>query len=89
MPLSDDTFARAFAIMESDSGANWIIRSKTGWRFSKTSMDVGWHVGWLECLDEILVFALNMDMPDTRYLSQRTKITYAVLKDIGAFGCEI
>ncbi|MEL6465160.1 MAG: penicillin-binding transpeptidase domain-containing protein, partial [Pseudomonadota bacterium] len=88
LPLSDDTYASAFAIMESDSGANWIMRSKTGWRFSETSIDVGWHVGWLECSDKVYVFALNMDMPDTRYLSRRTAITYAVLEEIGAFDCE-
>lgn len=88
LPLSDETYAAAFYIMESDSGANWSMRSKTGWRFSKTSMDVGWHVGWLACSDDTFVFALNMDMPDTRYLSQRTKITYAVLRAIGAFDCE-
>ncbi len=87
LQISEATYATAFEIMESDRGGNWIMRSKTGWRYSENSMDVGWHVGWLECSDETYIFALNMDMPDTRYLSMRTKITYSVLQDIGAFNC--
>ena len=88
LPLTRETYTTAFDIMESDRGTKWIMRSKTGWRYSETSMDVGWHVGWLECSDETYVFALNMDMPDTRYLSSRTRITYSVLKEIKAFDCQ-
>ncbi|WP_421749333.1 penicillin-binding transpeptidase domain-containing protein [Cognatishimia sp.] len=87
-PLSASTYASTKAIMESDRGSNWVMRSKTGWRYSKDNMDIGWHVGWVECSSDEYIFALNLDMPDTRYLAHRTKITYAVLQDIGAFDCE-
>ena len=87
LPLSPSTYATAKDIMISDRMANWVIRSKTGWRHSKDSMDIGWFVGWVDCASEIYVFALNMDMPDTRSLAKRKSITYAILQDIGAFDC--
>jgi len=87
LPLSVDTYAAARDIMLSAESATWQMRPKTGWRFSEDDMDIGWFVGWLECSSETYVFALNMDMPDTRYLSRRREITYAVLRDIGAFDC--
>ncbi len=88
LSLSDATYATANEIMVSDTGANWTMRSKTGWRYSEMDMDIGWFVGWLECARETYVFALNMDMPDTRFLSKRKAVTYVVLQDIGAFDCD-
>ncbi len=87
LPLSAATYATAKDIMVSEQRDNWTMRSKTGWRYSKTDMDIGWFVGWLDCADETYVLALNMDMPDTRYLSKRKIVTYSVLTDIGAFDC--
>ena len=87
LPLSAATYAAAKDIMVSDTGASWILRSKTGWRYSKTDMDIGWFVGWLECAGETYVLALNMDMPDTTYLSKRKAVTYRVLQEIGGFNC--
>ena len=87
LPLSAATYAVANDIMVSDASSNWIIRSKTGWRYSETEMDIGWFVGWLVCASETYVFALNMDMPDTTYLSKRKVVTYRVLQDIGALDC--
>jgi len=88
LPIDTATYEAAKDIMVSDKGPGWVMRSKTGWRYSETSMDIGWHVGWVQCAEETYVFALNIDMPDTLYLSRRTQITYAVLEDIGAFDCE-
>jgi beta-lactamase class D len=51
-------------------------------------MDIGWFVGWLECSGETYVFALNMDMPDTRFLLMRKTIVYAILEQIEAFDCD-
>lgn len=88
LPLSATTYAVAKDIMVSDARSIWIMRSKTGWRYSATDMDIGWFVGWLECASETYVFALNMDMPDTTYLSGRKAVAYRVLQDIGAFDCD-
>ncbi len=87
LPISRATYAAAKAIMVSDQTDRWVMRSKTGWRYNKNGMDIGWFVGWLDCGPETYVFAMNLDMPDTRYLSKRKEITYAVLRDIGAFDC--
>lgn len=87
LPMSETTYAVARNIMVSDTHANWTMRSKTGWRYSKADMDIGWFVGWLECANEKYVFALNMDMPDTRFLSRRKTAVYHFLQDIGAFDC--
>ncbi len=88
LPLSETTYATARSIMVSDFHADWTMRSKTGWWYSKADMDIGWFVGWLECASETYVFALNMDMPDTRFLSKRKAVTYSVLNDIRAFDCD-
>ncbi len=87
LPLSDATYAAVRDIMISDARSTWVLRSKTGWRYNENDMDVGWFVGWLECPSETYVFALNMDMPDTRYLSKRQSVAYSALQDIGAFDC--
>lgn len=88
LPLSAATYAAAKDIMVSDAHANWTMRSKTGWRYSEQDMDIGWFVGWLECKSDTYVFALNIDMPNTRFLSKRRDISYHVLTDIGAFDCD-
>lgn len=88
LPLSTGTYAVARDIMISDADENWVMRSKTGWRYSESGMDIGWFVGWLECANETYVFALNLDMPDTGYLSKRKEIAYSVLEGIKAFDCD-
>lgn len=85
--LSPDTYTIANDIMVMDRSDQWVMRAKTGWRYDEESMDIGWFVGWLECTNEKYVFAMNMDMPDTRYLSRRKQIIYAALEDIGVFDC--
>ena len=87
LPLPEATYVAARDIMVSDAQADWVMRSKTGWRYSREDMDIGWFVGWLECPRDTYVFALNIDMPDRTYLSRRKDITYAVLRAIGAFDC--
>lgn len=88
LSLSAGKYAAAGDIMKSDVDGNWVMRSKTGWRYCKSDMDIGWFVGWLECANETYVFALNMNMPDTRYFSKRRSIPYSVLEGIEAFDCD-
>ncbi|MEL6607885.1 MAG: penicillin-binding transpeptidase domain-containing protein [Pseudomonadota bacterium] len=86
-PLETGTYETAFAIMESDAGPGWTLRSKTGWRYSAQDMDIGWFVGWLDCGPETYVFAVNIDMPSTVFLARRKQIAYAALDQVGAFTC--
>ena len=88
LDLSAATNEAAKGMMVSENRDNWVLRSKTGWWHSETAMDIGWFVGWLECAGETYVFALNMDMPDTRFLSMRKTFVYAVLEHIDAFNCD-
>lgn len=88
LPLSEATYAAADAIMQSDAGDGWTMFSKTGWRYSKADMDVGWYVGWVRCSNDTYVFALNMDMPDQSYLKLRRSTSHAVLDAVGAFDCQ-
>ncbi|MBY5935257.1 class D beta-lactamase [Tateyamaria omphalii] len=88
LPLSDATYAAADTIMQSDAGDGWTMYSKTGWRFSRTDMDVGWYVGWVRCSADTYVFALNLDMPDRSYLELRKPTSRAVLDAVGAFECQ-
>lgn len=88
LPLSPATYAAVRDFMRSDTGPGWSLQSKTGWWYSETDMDIGWFVGWLDCADDTYVFALNMDMPDTRSLALRKSVTYATLRDIGALACD-
>ena len=88
LELSGDTYKAIKGMMVSEARENWVLRSKTGWWHSKSAMDIGWFVGWLECSGETYVFALNMDMPDTRFLLMRKTIVYAILEHIDAFNCD-
>ncbi|MEL6689295.1 MAG: penicillin-binding transpeptidase domain-containing protein [Pseudomonadota bacterium] len=88
LSVSASTYAAAMRIMISDARGTWVMRSKTGWRYSEGDMDIGWFVGWLECADETYVFAVNIDMPDTRSLPKRKDIAYSVLEGIQAFDCD-
>ncbi|WP_189799434.1 class D beta-lactamase [Tateyamaria sp. syn59] len=87
LPLSDATYIAAEAIMQSDAGDGWTMYSKTGWRFRRFAMDIGWHVGWLRCNAETYLFAFNLDMPDRSHVPLRRQATFAVLEAVGAFDC--
>lgn len=87
LSVSPTTYAAAKNIMHSDSGENWEMWSKTGWHHRASAMDIGWFVGRVACGSDTYVIALNMDLPDTRFLSARKAKAYAVLTHIGAFDC--
>lgn len=87
LDLSSSTYAAAHDIMEFDRGDHWVLYAKSGWRVREKAADIGWFVGWLECPHDAYVFALNMDMSDSRFLTARTTLAYAVMNEIGAFDC--
>ncbi|APX10379.1 penicillin-binding transpeptidase domain-containing protein [Tateyamaria omphalii] len=87
LSLSDETYSAADTIMQSDAGDGWTMYSKTGWRFRRDGMDIGWYVGWLRCSAETYLFAFNLDMPDRSYVDLRRSTSYAVLEAMGAFDC--
>ena len=67
-------------VMVTEAGADWILRSKTGW-----SGSIGRWVGWVEWPTGPVFFALNIDTPDRLAdLPKRQSITRAVLQTLGA-----
>lgn len=75
-------------MMVSEVRENWVLWFKIGWWYSKSVMDIGWFVGWLECFCEIYVFVLNMDMLDIRFFLMRKIIVYVILEKIEVFDCD-
>ncbi|MEO0358346.1 MAG: penicillin-binding transpeptidase domain-containing protein [Pseudomonadota bacterium] len=88
LPVSAETYRAAQDIMISDQSDDWVMRAKTGWYDASNDMDIGWFIGWVTCANDTYVFAMNMDMPDTRFLSKRKDVAYSALTAIGSFDCE-
>ncbi|MEP0521182.1 MAG: class D beta-lactamase [Hyphomicrobiales bacterium] len=61
LPFSKQAQEATIGIMEARSGNGWVLRAKTGWALNPKPA-VGWYVGWLEKGDDVLFFAMNMDM---------------------------
>ena len=87
-PLSSATYSDSRSIMRADSGDDWDLFAKTGWKFAPENIDIGWYVGWLEKRSGpaagTYVFAFNMDMTlPERDLKKRVRIVRRALAEIG------
>lgn len=65
LPFSKQAQDATIGIMEARRGEGWVLRAKTGWALDPKPA-VGWYVGWLEKDDDVLFFAMNMDMLDPK-----------------------
>lgn len=88
LPLQPATLSTGKTIMMEDSGADWALYAKTGWRSDGINMDIGWYVGWVEATQgdskQTYVFAFNMDMPSATDRDKRKAAVRAALVTIGA-----
>lgn len=85
-PLSSETYDRAWKIFKNETKGMHVLYAKTGWVHDKDIMDIGWFVGWVEVdSSETYVFAMNMDMAETRESKNRKPIVMKALKTIGAW----
>jgi beta-lactamase class D OXA-2 len=67
-------------IMIVEAGRDWILRAKTGWEGR-----MGWWVGWVECSNGPVFFALNIDTPNRLAdLTKRENIARAILRSLSA-----
>lgn len=84
LPFSKMSMDVVKDIMAQDQGADWVIRSKTGWA-ARVVPDIGWWVGWLERKGEVWFFALNidMDMSKPEQAKARKDVVMAVLQGEG------
>lgn len=67
-------------VMIVEAGRDWILRAKSGW-----SGKIGWWVGWVEHLDGVVFFALNIDTPQgSKNLQHREGISRKALRALDA-----
>lgn len=82
LPFAQDNLEATIDILEVDRGDNWVLRAKTGWAIN-TKPSIGWYVGWLELQTDTYVFALNIDMLDSKmHLNSRMAIAKQALQRI-------
>ncbi|MGJ8531850.1 MAG: class D beta-lactamase [Alphaproteobacteria bacterium] len=82
LPFARDNLEATIDILEVDRGENWVLRAKTGWAIN-TKPSIGWYVGWLELQSDTYVFALNIDMLDSKiHLDSRMAIAKQALQRI-------
>lgn len=82
LPFARDNLEATIDILEVDRGENWVLRAKTGWAIN-TKPSIGWYVGWLELQTDTYVFALNIDMLDSKiHLNSRMAIAKQALQRI-------
>lgn len=82
LPFARDNLEATIDILEVDRGENWVLRAKTGWAIN-TKPSIGWYVGWLELQTDTYVFALNIDMLDSKiHLKSRMAIAKQALHRI-------
>ncbi|MBF0215119.1 MAG: class D beta-lactamase [Magnetococcales bacterium] len=56
---------------------------KTGWAMAARPM-IGWYVGWVENPDQIMAFAVSIDMKDQESAPWRKSLALAALRHAGA-----
>ena len=70
-------------IMIVEAERDWILRAKTG-TIGYSKPGLGWYVGWVECTDGPVFFALNIDLPNDSDIAKRIEITRSILRSIQA-----
>lgn len=70
-------------IMIVEAKQDWILRAKTG-TYVGSKPGLGWCVGWVECTDGPVFFALNIDLPNDSDIPKRVEITRSILRSIHA-----
>ncbi len=78
LPFASNIQNTVKKIMISDSTANYVVHSKTGW-----TQKTGWYIGFVETRKGTWVFALNMDIHTRRDLKYRKFLTYQILQEEG------
>ena len=85
LPLSDRSYDIARKVLLREQGPGWRLYAKTGWA-DNAEPGLGWFVGWVERDRDArpVYFALNMDMKDPAFSSQREAIVIRVLRSMDA-----
>lgn len=83
LPMSDESQAAVREITVIDSGPFGTLHAKTG-STGRTPPSIGWWVGWVETPSGVKAFALNVDLVDGQFDTQkRVEFGRACLKAVG------
>jgi beta-lactamase class D len=79
LPFSDLNFKIVKNIILIDSTDSYQLYAKTGWT-ARVDNQIGWYVGFVENETETWVFAMNIDIDDSRDAKLREEITRRILR---------
>lgn len=85
LPFSPETMASVRAMMETETGSEFLIRAKTGWATPPGGDNIGWWVGWVEKNEDVVFFAsmLQTSSPGSTFGAARIALAKAVLAQQG------
>lgn len=78
LPFTEKAFNTLRDIMLAEKTPTYALWAKTGWASSATPQ-VGWYVGYVETLEDVWYFALNIDTPNAQALPLRANLTREAL----------
>jgi beta-lactamase class D len=85
LPVSKRSQELVRDILPVTKAGDSIIRAKSGLLGAEAGRpSLGWMVGWAEKGSEQTVFALNLDVRESRHIADRMNLTQQCLSDIGA-----
>ncbi|MGR8935440.1 MAG: class D beta-lactamase [Gammaproteobacteria bacterium] len=79
LPFDVSSYATLRQIMSVEQTPDFTIRAKTGWA-ARVTPQVGWYVGYVETLQDVWLFAANIDIRSENDLSLRRKLTREALQ---------
>lgn len=78
LPFSKETMATVCEIMVLERTDSTILRGKTGWA-RRDGPGLGWFIGWREQGDEVVFFALNLDIEERSDAKAREAIVHELI----------
>lgn len=79
LPFSASSYETLRQIMLVEQSPSFTIRAKTGWA-TRVTPQIGWYVGYVETLNDVWLFATNLEVRDEKDLPLRQKLTQEALK---------
>ena len=80
LPFNAAHFAELRSIMLVEETPSYSLYAKSGW--TGAALKIGWYVGYVESNDEVILFAMNMDMDKIDQAPLRKQLVLAALRDL-------
>lgn len=82
-PFAPENYQAVKDIMNAQKTDTYTISAKTGWGIqANENKDVGWYVGYVETMDDVLFFVNNIDILKNEDAKARINIVHEVLKEL-------